>query len=52
MISERGVVYWTMTMLRYEDILTLKIGLALKATDDGSAFFFEEGRGDEGLWMN
>jgi hypothetical protein len=28
-----------MTMLRYEDILTLKIGLALKATDDGSAFF-------------
>lgn len=37
-----------MTLLRYEDILTLKIGLALKAGDDGSAFFFDEGRGMRG----
>lgn len=34
---------------RYEDILALKIGLTLRATDDGSAFFSRRGRGNEGL---
>lgn len=48
MIRERGAVYWAMTVLRYEDILTLKIGLTLRATDDGSAFFHEEGGGMRG----
>jgi hypothetical protein len=36
-----------MASLRYEEILTLKIGLALKSFDDGGAFREEEG--NEGL---